>query len=221
MSAVVLTAASEKYAALAAYTLPNKQAYCQMHGYTLTDFSRVLTNYSWDKLRALFTAMVRLEADLFAWLDCDAIVTNPQHRLEHRLGAVGAEWALRDVMLARDDNGVNAGIILLRRSPGAFRFLYAVLNLGFKRYGKEWAGEQRALEWYALHPPEGVDVEIAPQRLLNGYRYRESCSDLPVDGHPGEWQPGDFILHLAGVSDERKVQIARDFLGDPAPLPVQ
>lgn len=66
-------------------------------------------------------------------------------------------------------------------------------------------------------------IKKVPQRKMNSYRYEflrgyKFVSDrfesgMDSLGNYGEWQSGDFIIHVPGIPNERKVKILQDMLG--------
>ena len=85
--------------------------------------------------------------------------------------------------------------------------------------------EQTALEYYARQEDHRDHVWIAPQRGFNSYRYADSVRGIAVLPEWGEWQEGDFGMHLAGIpmqdghddalaiSYKGKLSIAKEVLG--------
>lgn len=204
MNGIVVTGASDEYRELEAITLPNKRAYCERHGYELVTmpFGPHGEGADWGRIYKVYRLLCATTAPFVAWLDCDAIITNADFSLKDI--ANGAS-----VVLASDIHGVNSGVFVAANNDEAKLYFYAVLGMGPK-YFTGWAADQRALEHFI---PYYESAWVMGQRWMNSYRYRESCSDVPVIPESGEWQAGDFMLHLAGVKLPRKIEIAREVLG--------
>ena len=220
----VLTYASPEYKALEALTLPNKIALCELHNYRLAHpLPGTPFDCAWDRITFLYH-ILETGAPFVAWLDCDWICTNLSVDLRKR--------SIYDFAMGRDYAGPNTGVLLARNTDATKIYLTAVLSDGPKRFGSEYGSEQDALAYYARLEDHAPFVEIAPQRRFNSYRYRDSVRHIPAVPAWGEWQPGDYGLHLAGVPMEDEVDpidgqtypgkltIAREVLRAQEPTPV-
>lgn len=192
---------------LADITIPNKAAYCERHGYTgIFDIREDWLPY--DKFRLVRELLP--DHDAVIWIDCDAIFTNSTFRIEALIDHLEGQRALT---ITRDGkNGdvpsVNSGVFLMERCGAAFEFL----NMALELY--QWATENRRMnydqlllnEWISTHP---YFARVVPQRIMNSYLRDE----YPVPLYPwSQWEPGDWILHFAGLPYERRVELARRYV---------
>jgi hypothetical protein len=129
------------------------------------------------------------------WIDADAVVTNPE-------ALPPCDPA--KITISCDIHGMNAGVFHVPSTPQTLRFFYACLTHGRTLFGDRATGEQRAMQHFSGYEPYKDILSFVPQRVLNSY--------WPMEySYPGEdegaWQPGDFILHMPGLSNERRVDI--------------
>ncbi|CAE8590380.1 unnamed protein product [Polarella glacialis] len=170
---------------------------------------------------ALDSLAVENPPDWFLWLDCDALVTNHSISVDDLLDTYdlrGVDWAV-----AEETNGINSGVFLVRGGPenAGLRFLQAAStsqwrfvwdqSMVFHQMTEEsdllaataceqWQSQMRQ----SRHEGDsGEDLRhdfrwaahfrSLPQRAMNLYG---EGSALQWDATA--WEPGDFILHLAG-----------------------
>jgi galactosyl transferase GMA12/MNN10 family len=111
-------------------------------------------------------------------------------------------WPMVDV--AHDRLGLNNGVFLLRNCLMGREFLRGVLD----RRGKD-IHDQQAMQNVMATMPE-LKVGLVPQRSMNSYLYEEYPT-IKAD-EAGQWQPGDFILHLPGLGFERRMELLKEYL---------
>jgi hypothetical protein len=194
---------------LADITVPNKVAYCERHGYTgVFDIREDWLPY--DKFRLVRELLP--DHDAVLWIDCDAIFANPTFRVEALIDHLEGQRALT---ITRDGkNGdvpsVNSGVFLMERCDAALAFLDMALSPTMYKMGtavRHMNGDQPLInEWIHTHP--GF-ARIVPQRIMNSYLRDE----YPILLYPwSQYQPGDWILHFAGLPYPRRVELARQLL---------
>jgi hypothetical protein len=83
-------------------------------------------------------------------------------------------------------------------------FLYAINTLGKNFYHSHPFLEQEALSRFAFQKPYCDVVKIIPQKGMNSYLHK--VYGRPEEW-PGNWEPGDWILHLPGMTVELRIQI--------------
>jgi hypothetical protein len=130
------------------------------------------------------------------WIDADAAVTNPS-----KMPYLGP-----DVTASCDINGLNAGVFYVENTVDTLRLFYACKTHGRTLFGDQSLGEQRAMQQFTSHEPYHGMITYIQQRAINSYW--PGAYDYP--GHEtAEWQPGDFVLHLPGLPNERRVEILK------------
>ncbi|WP_397570673.1 glycosyltransferase family 9 protein [Schlesneria sp. T3-172] len=178
----------DAYNPIASIVMPNRVAYAARHGYQIIE-----KHYegAWGKLNALLDAWD--SADWLWWLDMDACITDSATRLESLIDLEA------DVVLTCDRNGLSSGAMLIRTVPAVREILEDLL---LRRHEFDWPNglwEQNGLMWLLWKIKDRV--KMLPQSAMNSYA-GEEC---PAGSHA--WQPGDFVIHCAGLSNEQRIRI--------------
>jgi Mannosyltransferase putative/galactosyl transferase GMA12/MNN10 family/Glycosyltransferase family 9 (heptosyltransferase) len=150
---------------------------------------------SWSKILAIKRAILSRVSEWILWCDADAYVANLDCRVEEFI----AEDC--DVIFSSDTNGLNAGVFLARCCPWTIRFLDAIYALGEIDYeldpwGNKW--EQNTIK-HLLH---------------NFADFKQHIGILPPYEMSTNWErfrPGDFIVHLMGLSNEKRLEVLHQF----------
>ena len=189
-----LTIHDDHYQRLADITNPAKRAYCDRHGYTPI-FLKSPDRF--DYFSFVSEAMNCLPRFDWLWVSgIDGHVTNPAVRLETFLDDE------HDFITTCDFNGLNNGSMFMRNTGWMMEFLGKWL-VSKHRLGGWTCPEQTALAYLLYLEPKDKWHILRPQRRCNAYMYRELKAEYPE----GEWEPGDFFLHLAGIPLERRIEI--------------
>lgn len=189
---------------ISVYALPteaNKAAYCRRHGYHFHAYRERMDTRppAWSKIPALCRSIEICEAEWFFWLDADALIANPTISLESLVDREA------DLIVAKDCNGINMGCFLLRNNARTREFLHLVDGRNAFTHHPWW--EQAAVNDVLSSGESSICVRYVAQRLINS---------APSGSESAAYQPGDFVLHLAGVSTEgRADHINRMLLGLP------
>lgn len=227
MKILLLTLASDGYAALAAITEPTKFLYAQKWGYDFRALRHVdLKRIAWE--RPEFWLRLLAECDWLFFTGSDVMITNPAISLRDRFSL---DDNPADFIFAADGNGLNSDSWIMRNCPATVGFLQRVLawegrvNNEQDAMGIELARARNYVD-FALRigdlrkegePPSlelltrlqvnlsrsDVRVMIMPQRAINAYPHEHygHTNDLPHS-----WQPGDFVLHMPGKTLEYRIQ---------------
>jgi SAM-dependent methyltransferase len=199
----LVTAWDGAMAAVAEVVLPNQERYCRRHGYALHAIRMRDGTGCWIKPRAVREGFGL--APWVCWMDLDAVVVNPSVTLDILLDTDA------DLVVSADRNGLNNGVLCWRRGPWAWDMLDR-----WEGHAGYYAGHPNAEQTtlaYLLYREPRDKVRVVPQRLCNSYRYElYGLGDYLA----GQYQPGDFVLHLPGLPNERRLEILRDVLRDHA-----
>jgi hypothetical protein len=196
----IITLYTESMQEVADLTIPTHIAFAQNNGWQQDSVIVEQEGCLWAKMQ-LICDYLNKPYDAVFWLDVDAMVTNPEKSID---------WILKenkraDVFLTSDINGLNAGIMLIRNTDRAKCFFYSCTTYGKVLFGDRPNGEQQAIRHFSLdHPYNGIVHYLDNQRELNSYYpnlYTYPQSEL------AHWHKGDFILHLPGTPNERRVEI--------------
>jgi hypothetical protein len=137
----------------------------------------------------------------FEWLwalDLDAFIMNTTLNLEHHI-LPHLLTPTASLLVSRDCNGPNFGSWFVRNTPWARQLLDRVWALRHRTdipNIADWWEQAAMTHLFRSMPPEEVAANVAflPQRLLNTYPASEPCGTV--------WEPGDFVLHLAGPAKQ-------------------
>lgn len=190
----VLMAYDAMQRSLGEFSVPNKVAYCKKHGYGLvieTDGFDRSRPPAWSKI--LFVKRHLHDHEWVFWSDADSMILNDAVRLETFLDADF------DLIVGREDVGVghavvNVGAFFIRRSEWSLAFFDRL-------YAQESFAQHPHADNGALIELLGTEdlsehIKIVPQRRFNSYATN--------------FAPGDFLLHLPGMTEEERVRRMRD-----------
>lgn len=184
----------DDYEDIARIVVANRREYASRHGYNIHE-----AHYagSWGKLNAMLD--VWDSAEWLWWLDADACITDLSRRLEPML------VDSCDIVATCDRNGISAGSMLIRTCDSVKAIFEDVLA---RREDFDWPNglwEQNGLMWQFWRIKDRV--RTLPQRQLNSYAAHD-CA-------PGSdaWQSGDFVLHCAGLDNEKRRQLLSEAAG--------
>lgn len=207
MNVVIGTAHDEKYDELAAITFPSVQNYANRHGYILSYNPRIDPTDA-DACKAkLFLSLYATgqysRHDIFMWIDTDALVMNSAHTVDEF-----SPFGNQHFCWAWDFNGMNSGVWMARFSPQAVQYV-TVYDQTARAMG--W-GDQEAMYQKMLGPPFKEWVRCVPGAWFNAYDY----SLYGIDHWPHKYEinaykPGSFILHAAGLSGQRRLDVLRHY----------
>ena len=126
-----------QYQSLGNHLLANKHAYCNACGYRCLLHTKRLSERppAWDKIRALQAAFAS-GCSLCIWVDADVIL---------RRAFDATPFAVADIVAMQDFNGLNTGVMLLRRSATVDELLHRTWNATQFTNAVWW--EQRALRY--------------------------------------------------------------------------
>ncbi len=209
---------------LAALTIPNKEEYAALHGYEFQTHElggegiNIEGEYGYRRMGFTLEKLKRGEWDWIWVVGLDVLVTNMAIKLESiiddNFGLIHSADALDPCLACMDSFLV---------SPKAIPLLEDVMSYRDNPIG----GLQEQSTTFALAeaPPFAGVRKLLPQRVMNSYQYQSP--NMVVYGHTspnwvkgidslgnsGEWQPGDFVLHVAATNSvEFKVAFIREFL---------
>lgn len=172
--------------------LQNKENYCKKQGYDFIYCEECLDStrqLNWSKILFLLNVMENSKCKWIFWTDADALVMNTEMRLED---LIDEDYNL---IINYDFNGFNNGHFLIRNCEWSRKFLREAYT--HDEFINDPEFEQGAMLKTLQQNYEYMKVtKIIPQRLMNSY------SDLYIGKFlQASYQPGDFILHFAGIRD--------------------
>jgi hypothetical protein len=181
--------------------LASKVFYAKQHGYTYiqgdeADWDRERP-ISWSKVPFLLKHLQTVPEGALVWLsDADVFITNPSLKLEEHVAPLLPPE--KDMLMAFDSCGhINAGNIVMRNTPWLRDFWKRVYEQTDVIYHIWWenAGILKLME---KHDSDSQKIEITKDcRRFNAYLM--GLPNAPL------WEPGDFLVHFAGVYDSKKM----------------
>lgn len=178
-------------------TLPVLRAYCERHGYPLTVATERLSDQRvvWDKIPLLLENLHLNDWSFF--IEADILITNPEWTLEQFL--FGNSSA--DIIVSDDINGMNFGVFFVRDSTEA----RVVLSDAWHMRGRADIGSEQHALIEACQGSERIRLVRVSQKLFNSYPYATEYG-MPATTE-GNWAPGDFAMHLPGMTVEKRVEV--------------
>jgi hypothetical protein len=192
-----------------AAALDSKRSYAAKHGYTYIEGGEEFWDRTrpipWTKIPFLLDVFSKLPEGALVWLsDADVLITNPALRVEDQMGALLPPN--KDMLLCIDACAhINSGNVLMRNT--------AWMRDYWRRVGEQtdltyhiWWENAAMIKLLETVPDDLAHTEITTQHTrFNAY----------LRGVPGEplWQPGDFLVHFAGVYDPKEMARLIDEIG--------
>lgn len=201
MKIAVASIATPDMDELTKITWPNKLEYCRKHSYY-----GILQSQSWDYLgfdKVIFIDSL-LDSDQYdwiLWLDNDTLFTNFNKKIED---VIDNNY---DFIISTDyGTKPNAGVFLVKNSDNGKKYIkilkqkmYELKPVNKFLFGEEQTAIQATYQDYNF-------IKIIPQKYINAYPYSD------IYGHPnglndslgvnGNWESGDFILHIPGFGPD-------------------
>ena len=172
----VLSIATDEMKEHRELTFPNKQAYCDRHGYTFVGKTETFhergkpdRNGSWAKLPFTLELMPRFTH--IVCIDADAAFTNMDVKIESLIDEEHDFW------VCNDQNGRNCGVMIVK----SCQEMWQLFRDAWERGGNSGVYEQQPIGDLLRENPNRISEKVLPQRAMNSY----ACN----------WQPGDFVIH--------------------------
>lgn len=186
---------------IADITVKNNEEYARKHGYSFIHEIFDSPYDGFNKIETVQKLFLFTDVTLVWSLDCDALITRHSIKIEN---FVDNE---HDFYITKDYNGLNAGSFIIKKSQWSYSFISYLLD----QKGKDGMYcEQDAINQYRRTYPESTKIKILPQSNINSYLY-ENYPEIPLQTHEqGNWDPGDFVLHLPGVGMKKRIEILKN-----------
>lgn len=198
MNITLLTAASPEYWDLLTLTAPNKLEYSLRWK---LQFAMRKHSEKFDPERTQFALDALKQSDWLMFMGSDTIITN--HTIDVRQ-FLDSQY---DFIISEDINGINNDVYFVQNTPGGIAFLKEVLYLNWSCKNDQ---ECMKLVLDVMGGMQHFNYKIVHQKLFNSFKYDEYS--YPSDGG-GSWTPGDFVLHLPAVRNERRILLFNEYLG--------
>jgi hypothetical protein len=204
----VLTSYYANYKSLADLVIPNLQGYCRKNDYVFYNYMLPEggLHFSFKRMKML-RELLNYGANIILCTDIDILITNYNIKIESFLDDK------HDFYITKDVNGINAGNFIIKNTEWSKSFLDFILSKT-----DSFENDQCVIE--AIHnDPEWKDkIKILSHPSVNSYPYDLYAPSWGVIGDrkierpthkEGDWQPGDFIIHLPGQPLEKRLEILK------------
>lgn len=208
MKLTILTMATEEYWPLLMATAPNRLEYCLRWDYDFHLIRMPSSEYG-QRERALLSAMKGITSEDWVWFQgADVLVTNFLVRAD-----VFCDPTL-DLVISSDCNGINNDSFFVRGSRSGLGFIESVPHWNFVNDQLAMAYLLGGTNGSRVDVPHPLDpdlhVKIVNQKYFNSYPGYSKDYEMP--GHPGQWKPGDFVAHLPGMENTRRLEWVAELL---------
>lgn len=198
--------------------LDSKRSYAAAHGYTFVEggdsFWDRKRPIAWSKIAFLLDVCERVPEGTLIWQsDADVLITNPNLTVEEQI--VPLLPADKDMVMTLDSCGhINSGNILFRNTAWARDY--------WKRVGEQtqftyhiWWENAAMIYLMEKNAEDKARIEITREhKKFNAYL-------RGLEGQP-LWEPGDFLVHFAGVYQLKQMSELADrcMAGDIPRIPM-
>ena len=189
MKVKLITLTTPEIQEYANITNENKNKYCIKNNIEFKHYPDKLDARppSMSKIMAIFKNLH--SCDYVVWLDADAVITDINFDIKNELKKLPAD---KHFFFAKDWNGINAGVIVVRASIESKLYLIDIMKM---------------LHDYIDHPwwEQGAIHEL--------YKTNKGFADIVGDLKKSVWNcytnegGAKFILHLAGISHKERVRV--------------
>lgn len=197
------------YQDLADLTDQTKREYCDRYGYKF--FVLKENKYSdimgFNKIGFMLDLLnTNPEIDWLLLSECDATITNLTIPMDDK---TDNDY---HVIIPVDRLNLNAGNILVRNTTEGRGYLQMIMDSEPEYREAGWAEQQVMID--TIDNFTDI-VKIVPQRYMNSYiQAPYDYCDVRTDvlGNSGEWQVGDWILHLPGLHKPVRIDVTKEIL---------
>jgi len=186
-----------------ARALQSKRDYCAKHGYTYVELHDEVRNYdrpiAWSKVPVWIEYSKKSALYDYIWIsDADVWITNPELRLEdHVLPLLPDD---KDLLMTYDScQHVNSGNMIMKPTKWVTQFFEQVWNRTDCLYHIWW--ENKAI--CDVMAEQSADCQNHVEITMKAWHF-----NAYLRGYQGTrlWQPGDFLVHFAGVYDPKQME---------------
>ena len=211
MKFVIVSIFNDNFKKLASITHYNKELYAKKHGYMIEvktkDFEENFHIY-FEKMRVISNLFNKYpELEWAFWIDCDAMITNFNIKLED---IIDNNYHL---IITKDINNINAGCYFIKNSPEGREYINMMINNNDKYFNHIWGDQQCMIDSYEKY--KNI-IKIVPQKTFNSYNYNLYSHMFPKDDHwnkmyeEGNWEKDHFVIHWPGINQDHRIQMAQD-----------
>lgn len=198
MKVVCVTTWSPYYQPLADITLPNLWDYAFKHDYLVYEHKIEDGKFHFEKHK-VFKELFNGGAGIIFYKDIDSMITNLTIPIESFIDLEN------DFYITKDKTELNGGVMILKNTSWCMVFNDAVLS-----YKNLVNNEQNAINLMYKNPQANDFIKVLPQSTINSYLY-EMYPEIGKQAHEhGQWEEGDFLLHLPALTIEKRIEILKN-----------
>jgi len=202
MKITLLTASTsnDSYWNVLGLSAPNKLEYCLRHKIQLViaEHKNYNAYTNWGERESfILDTLNSYDCDWAFFQGTDTLITNMTIDVR---SLVNPEY---DIIIGVDINGINNDSMFFQNTAKTKEFLDRTISLKNKLPNDQVAMAQVMKEMQDLR------VWYVSQRMFNSMKYDE----YGYGAYPqGNWQPGDFVIHFAGLTNEKRVALMSEYL---------
>jgi hypothetical protein len=212
MKTLILTHYMPNYASLGAISDANKVDYCNRWVKAGKEYSfRAIVGdydsslpFGFQRIKAIKDIFESSNSpDVIFWQGSDTMITNPNISVEAI--TEGRHTRNYHFYITYDCHGINADSFIIRNTPWARDWLNFILSKVEEGKSHPW-NEQYIMQKYWQDEKWLFRILALPQSVINSYLYDPLYK--PWDKTTaGQFEYGDFLLHLPGMSLEQRISI--------------
>lgn len=219
---ILATMHDDKYQELATETWDNnKVKYAMRHNYAYVAKTDDFYGYppGFEKIQFLLDLFEAYpETTWIWWTGTDSMITNFNTKIEDKVKIEFTDGEVFEpqVIMSSDFNfDINCDSILIKNTDKSKAWLQEIMDNLPKYANHQYKEQQCMLD--IMHKYDDA-VFIMPQHYMNSYEYIMYSvapwnykSIYDVNGHRGQWEPGDWLVHWPGTQPHERMELVKKF----------
>lgn len=208
MKVIISSFSSEQYLPLSNITFEqNKKPYALKYGYEHEFCTTAPPDYYENVLKFPYgfvrieriNELLKTDTD-WIWLSgSDVVITNPEIKIEDIIDP----YKEFDLLVTMDISHINDDSMLIKNTQWSKDYFKMIYDMRYSGVPDE---QNAIIKTYRDYPDK---IKIIPQRTINSYDH--SLIGHSTD-HPGQWQHGDFVIHLVNMSLEKRLETVKKYI---------
>ena|SRR5579864_6123624 len=193
------TRSKDKYSFkdIANLTLSSKEEYCKIHGY---DFVNCEIDEYWREIGWYKIDVIKDKLQYYDWIfycEADCLITNLTKRIEDIIDD-NKYLIISKNSISPSWTGLNCGNLIIKNSEWSQYFINFISEKK-EFYHHEWAEQKAIIDEFEKNANMINHTKLTTMRQMGGFRHQWYEKD--------NWQLGDWIMHLAGCSNEYRYNV--------------